>query len=346
MSSYESLTKKYNGFDVPAFKIICGESELKQSEFSFTEIAVDVGMGQTAGAARFTLTNVYERGSRQFAANALKALVPGQKVSVALGYGSSTSEVFSGYIDELKTRFTGEEMILTALCLDARGLMRSGSAYMAVKDKKMQDVVTAIFDRYAALVTEKDIKLEAWEKEVNITQDGGDLAFVAEAAETRGLFFYIDKGTAVIGPAQDKICIEFDWEQFAMDFSIHYLDEKLTVYGYDAQEMAPYTAEVKPQQTAKQEKLLTVEHALHLPHWYAADTAKKHIEALSKAKMGTALSGKIFCVGIPEAVIGQMVKINKFPLTTLGISNKLTITAVSHKLDKYSGFRTEIEVGG
>ncbi|MDR2356319.1 MAG: hypothetical protein LBE16_09045 [Clostridiales Family XIII bacterium] len=345
MSTYDALRKRYDGFAVPAFKITCGGSELKRSAFTFSEIAVDVGMGATAGAARFTLTDVYERGSRRFAPDALKSLVPGKKVSVALGYGSDTTEVFTGYIDELKTRFD-EEMTLTALCLDARGLMRSGSAYAAMKDKKIQDAVAAVLDRYAALVTAKDVKLDAWEQEVNLTQAGTDLDYIIEAAEARGLFLRIDKGKAIIGPAQDTVCIEFDWEQFAMEFSVRYLDEKLTAYGYDAQKMEAFTAEAKAKQAAKQEALLTVRSALRLSRRYTGDTAKKHAEALGKTKTGAALFGKISCVGLPEALVGQKVKINKFPLTALGVPDKLIVTAVSHRIERESGFMTEIEVSG
>jgi phage protein D len=337
---------KYNDFAVPAFKVTCGGGELKHSEFSFTEIAADNSVGKTAGAARFTLTDVYERESRQFDADALKKLTPGTKVSIALGYGSDTTEVFTGYIDELKTRFDTEHMSLTALCLDARGLMREGSAFASVKDKKMQDAVTVILDRYKPLISSKDIKLEALEQDVNITQTDGDLDFVYNAAEARGLMFFIDCGKAVIGEAGDRVCAEFDWEQFEMDFSVRYLDEKLTAYGYDAQKMEPFSAEAKAKQSAKQESLLTVERALRLPRYIGADAAKKHIEALSKARVAAATVGTLICVGLPEVKIGQKVKINKFPLSAIGAGANLTVVSFSHRLDRERGFTTEIGVEG
>lgn len=346
MSTYSSLSQKYNRFAVPAYKITSGGTELKRSEFVVSEIAVDNCTGETSGAARFTLTHVYERGSRQFNAAALKNMYPGTKVSVSLGYGSDLTEVFTGYIDELKTRFCEDEISLTAMCLDARGLMRSGSAYSAVKDKKIQDIATAILDKYSALVTSKDVKLDSWEQEVNLTQAGGDLDFLCNAAKSRGLLFYIDCGKAVVGAAKDKVCVEFDWEQFELDFSVRYLDEKLTVYGYDTRNMEAFSSEATIKHKAKQGSLLTLGYAARLPHYINKDSAKSHAEALAKKKAAEAVYGKLRCVGLPEVKIGEKVKINKFPLTAISVADSLTVVSVSHRFENEQGFNTEIGVEG
>lgn len=346
MSTYTSLYKKYSGFALPACKVTCGGMELRQSTYTINEVVVDNGIGKTAGAARITISNIYNRQTRQLESGALKAMAPGAKVAISLGYGSDVTQVFTGYIDELKTRFSGSEISLTAMCMDARGLMRRGTAYSAAKDKKLPQVIAGILDKYSPLISAKDIKLEAWEQEVNLTQAGGDLDYVCEAALSRGLPFYIDCGKAIIAPIEDKACIELDWEQFGMDLSVRYLDEKLTAYGYDALNMQHFSAEAKVKQGAKQQTLLTVECSHRLPGYMNQDAAKKYVDAYAAGKSLGAVAGTVYCIGLPEVKVGQRVKINKLPLASAGVSDCLAITSVRHRLDGENGFTTEIGIGG
>ncbi len=346
MKTFASLKEYYGGFAVPVFKITSGGAELKRSECSFEEIVVDNCMGETAGAARFTLTDVYERGSRQFSVAALEKLIPGKQVSVSLGYGSSVTEVFTGYIGEVRARFLEDDMALTAVCLDARALMRDGSAFASTRDKSVLDVVTAVADRYSPLVNKKDFRLASLEQEVNITQAGGDLEFLCDAARKRGHYFYIDCGKAVIGAADATVCVAFDWEQFGIEISVRYLDEKLTAYGYDAKRMEAFTAEVTAKNTAKQASLLTVARAQRQPLYLGAKAAKEAAAGQASARVAAAVSGTISCVGLPEIKLGQKVKINKFPLTSMGVGDTFIVVSVHHRLTADGGFSTEIGIEG
>lgn len=346
MSSYSELQKKYGNFSVPAYKITSDGKELVQSEFIIDEITVDNGMGKTAGGCRFSLSNVYERGSRQFSSSALSKLTPGSKISISLGYGSSLVEVFTGYIDELKLRFNEDEIKLAVFCLDARALMRTGAFFAAHKDKSIQDIAGIVLDKYAPLISAKDITLASLEKEVNLTQAGSDLDFIQQAAQLRGLYFSIDNGKAFISKANDKVCVEFDWEHFSMEFGIRYLDLKLQGKGYDHTKMEPISVEKTVKQKAKQASLLTVSQVVPLAAHYSGDAAKAVIEAKAGTALSEAISGAITCRGIPEPKLGQKIKINKFPFASLSTGDSFTVISIRHNLSAADGFYTEIGIEG
>lgn len=346
MSSFSDLQKKYGDFSVPAYKITSDGKELPRSEFIIDEITVDNCMGETAGACRFSLSNVYERGSRQFSSSALSKLTPGSKISVSLGYGSSLTEVFTGYIDELKLRFNEEEIVLAAFCLDARALMRAGAFFASHKDKSLQDIAGAVLDKYSPLISAKDVALASLEKEVNLTQAGSDLSFIQQAARLRGLYFFVDKGKAFIAKADDTVCVEFDWEHFNMEFGIRYLDLKLQGKGYDHEKMEPISAEKTVKQKAKQASLLTVSEVVPLAAHYPGDAGKAVIEAMASTALRESISGFITCRGIPEPKLGQKIKINKFPFAALSTGDIFTIISVRHHLSGAEGFYTEIGIEG
>lgn len=346
MSSYSALQKKYGDFSVPAYKITSGGKELLHSEFIIDDITVDNSMGETAGACRFSLSNVYERGSRQFSSSALDKLKPGSKISMSLGYGSALTEVFTGYVDELKLSFNDEEIVLTALCLDARALMRTGVFFAAHKDKSIQDIAGGVLDKYSALISAKDVTLAPLEKEVNLTQAGSDLSFIQQAAQLRGLYFFIEKGKAYVSKADATVCVEFDWEQFSMEFGIRYLDMKLQGKGYDFDKMAPISVEKQVKQKAKQASLLTVSQVVPLTAHHSGDAGKAMIEAKAGVALREAMSGVITCRGIPEPKLGQKIKINKFPFAALSTGDSFTVISICHKLSTADGFYTEIGIEG
>lgn len=345
MSQFASLQQKYGDFAVPAYKIVSAGTELSKSEYILDHIVVDNGMGKTAGACRFSLYQVYEHGSRQFSGSALNKLTPGNQISVSLGYGSSVSEVFTGYIDELKMQYDRDTICLSAGCMDARALMRDGAAYSALKEKSTEDAVSAILDRYSPLISSRDITISTLEKNVYPTQTGSDLDYVQDAADKRGMYFYLECGKAFIAEAIDTICVEFDWTQFDMEFSMRYLERKICGLGYDYAAMEPFSVE-KEAKAKKQTSLLTVTQTVPLPPHSLGDAGTAVITALANTAKRETVSGTITCRGIPEPKLGQKLKINKFPLASFGAGDSFTVLSVRHRLDSDNGYLTEIGIGG
>lgn len=345
MSTFTSLRQKYADFAVPTYKITSDGKELSKSEFILDNIQVDNCMGQTAGACRFSLYQVYEHGSRQFSSSALGYLTPGSQISVSLGYGSSVCEVFTGYVDELGMRFDKEMICLSASCLDARALMRDGTFYVSLKDKSVEDAVTAILNRYSPLISSKDVTLAALEKDGNPTQAGSDLDYVQDAADNRGLYFYIECGKAYITKAQDTVCLEYDWTECEMEFAMRYLERTIIGTGYNFAAMEPISAQ-KEAKAAKQKSLLTVNQTVALPSYWSGDAGTAVVTAMAEVAKRETLSGTITCRGIPEPKLGQKVKVNKFPLSSFGAGDSFAIVSVCHRLNSDDGYVTEIGIGG
>ncbi len=341
MSKYSVLRTQYSDFAVPAYTIKIDDAEI--TDFLIDDIEVDNGMGTTAGACRFTAHDIYEHGSGSFSAGALTNLKPGGQISVSLGYGSSVSEVFSGYIDELGMSFSEENISLSAVCLDARALMRDGSAYMAAKEKTTKTVVEDIMDEYRPLISSKSVTLAELENEVNITQAGGDLEYVQNAADLRGHYFFIDCGSAYIGDEKPSVCVEFDWPDIMMDFSARYVDVTVIGMGYDHAKMEAFSAESNAKGTQKD--LLTVKKAIQLPPHLLGDSGTAVVTAATKAAKRVASSGIIICRGIPEPKLGEKVKINSFPLASISGSS-FCVTSICHRMSSEDGYTTEIGIGG
>lgn len=341
MSKYSALRAQYANFTVPACKITFDGSEL--SGALFDGITADNSMGKTAGACRFTVHNVYEHGSGTFSSDAMSKLKPGGQVSVSLGYGSSLTQVFTGYIDELGLRYGEEDICLSVICLDARALMRHGSQYAAVKGKTAQKIAEELLDLYSPLVSGKKITLSALEKEVNITRAGGDLDYVQSAADLRGQYFFIDCGEAYIGGAKETVCVEFEWPDIEIDFNARYLDCKITGAGYDYPNMEAFSAQKDAKGVKK--NLLTVARTIALPPHLLGDAGTAVVAAAANSAKREAAEGTIYCRGIPEPKLGEKVKIAKFPFETLA-GDTFPVVSVHHRMNSEDGFVTEIGIGG
>jgi hypothetical protein len=285
---------------------------------------------------------VYERGSGRFSPAALDKLAPGKQISVSLGSGSSFSEVFTGYIDELGMRYDAEAVCLRATCLDARALMREGACDTAARGQSIGDVAGAILGRYSPLISKKTLTLTPWEKDVNLTQSGSDLDYIADAALLRGKYFYIDCGSAYIGDAQSTVCLELDWGQCEMEFGLRHLQRKFVGMGYDYASMETFKAEVE---VVGKQSLLSVTKAIQLPRQLLGDAGKDAVTAAADAAKRECITGTITCRGIPQPKLGQKVKINKFPLASLG-GDSFTVVSVRHRMNSADGFSTEIGIGG
>jgi hypothetical protein len=342
MGKYSELKEKYKGFTVPAYKIVCGGSELPRSEFLIDKLMIDNEMGKVSGACGFTVNNVYEHGAGKFSAAALDKLVPGNRISVSLGYGSTVSEVFTGYIDELGISCGGDEISLRVNCLDARALMREGYGYAIAQGKNIQAVASGILDKYSSLINSKKITLEARETGVNLTQAGNDLDYIQNAAELRGKYFYIECGEAYIGDAKGTVCVEFDWPQCEMEFGVRHIERKIVGIGYDYANMGLFTAE---KEITGKNALMTVTRAVHLPPHLLGDAGTDAVADMADKMKREAVSGTIFCRGIPEPRLGQKIKINKFPLANL-CGSAFTVISIRHRINSEDGFTTEIGIEG
>jgi hypothetical protein len=348
MSTYTSLTKKYDGFVVPFYTIEVGGKKLDPSKVKVSAIRVDLSMGRLASGCRFRLYGIYDREARKFDAAVLGSVKVGVATVVSLGYGSSVTQVFTGYVAELRVHYGVNEQGVYAevICLDARALMKDSYLLVTHKDKKPQALIEATLKNYSPLVSSVEVKAAELAQGIYLSQEGDDLSFVCDAALLRGLYFYIDCGKAYMGKAQADVCVEFDWEQCTVDLAYSYLNRKYTALGYDHNKMEPFTAAKPAKQRGSQNKTATVAVMLPLPSYYAGEAAGTIAQAAADRAVRESVSGIITCVGIPEPKLGKSLKLNKSPLGAVGISDTFTIVSVRHEMDDEGGYHTEIGIEG
>jgi len=347
MSTFSSLKTKYGDFLVPDWEIKTGGTVLSTDTCALYEILTENSAGTAAAACRFTLGALYNPESREFSSAVLGAIKPGAKAEISLGYADGgVSKVFSGYISELQVNYSADEITLSGFCLDGRALMKGGSAYKAVKDKKIDDAVKAVLGKYSSVITSTDITLAAWEENCNITQAGDDLSYVAQAAESRGSYFFIDCGKARIDDGKTDVCAEFTWEDCEARINVKYLDTGYKAGGYDPAQMTPFTKTAKTKAAATQSTLMTTEKVILTPPYLSADSAESYMKALVKAAERSAVFGRLYCEGLPDVKIGKRVKIKKMPLGTAGVGEEFTVVSVKHSLTADEGFTTEIGIEG
>jgi len=347
MSTFDALQKKYEDFAVPTFKITANGSEFARTDFNIYNVSVDLSVGETCGACRFSVGNIYERGARKITPAALEKLKPGTELCISLGYGSKYTQVFAGYIDELNLHFDEEGLYLVVYSLDARNLMRENTRRFIYKDKKMADIINSTLDDYSKLIKSRSVNVVALEQETSIAQDGDDLSFVVEAAENRSLLVYMENDKFVMDKASDTICLELEWEEFEMEFGMKYLDTKIHCVGCDSTNTERFAAEKPAKQKADQAGLITTNRHIILGSYLSGDSVTKIAEAMAESAVSEALYGRITLPhGVPEVLLGQKVKITKFPLSPSKTGDTFTIVGIGHKINDENGFETALEISG
>jgi hypothetical protein len=348
MSQFSSLNKKYDSFVAPVYRIRAGGTEIKPDMADAALIRVDLSMGDVASACRFTLYGIYDRESRKVSDAVLKALKPGTDLEVSLGYVSNPTKVFTGFVAEINLHYDDDEegVYLQVTGLDARALMKDSFVCAMSKDKKIKALLEETLKSYGPVIEATKVQVDDLTGDNYLGLIGDDLEIVSEAARLRGLYFYIDCGTAYIGEAKSDVSIEFDWEECVADLSFRYLNREYTAKGYDHNKMEAFTAAATAKGLATQESSATVKTVLPLASYYADGAAKTITKAAALSDTRASIGGTLTCAGIPEPKIGQKLKLNKSPLTSAGMGNSFVITAIHHDMDEENGYHTTIEFEG
>ncbi|MDR0350665.1 MAG: hypothetical protein LBH64_03840 [Coriobacteriales bacterium] len=348
MSSFASLAKTYSGFSVPTYQVSVEGTEIQPTMARMASIRVDLSMGAVASACRFVLYGIYDRESRSVSSKLLKLLKPGARLAVSLGYVSTVTEVFTGYIAAVTLHYDLDEqgVRLEVTGLDARALMKGSYARSLEKGKTTKTLIEAALKNYSPVVSSVDVKLDELTDKIHLAQDGDDLDFVCEAARLRGLYFYIDCGLAYLGKAKDTVSIAFDWEQCGANLTLNYLNTEHIVQGYNYDEMTPFTARASAKGLVVQSNSVQTKSVLPLAAYYAGDGARAIVAAAAASDVRASVGGMMNCAGIPEPKLGHKLKLNKSPLASAGMGESFVITTIHHDMDDENGYQTTIGFEG
>lgn len=343
MSTFSELKKSYNNFIAPAFKIETDGTELPVA-MGAGKLSVDLGMGTTSGACRFTVSNLFKAGTRQVNADYLDSLGIGKKIKVFIGYGSSLTAVFSGYIASLGLRWS-DNMSISVTCLDARSLMKENRSDIAFEGKTITAVVEEILDSYSALISSHEVLMTDLVCNANITKLTNDLSFICDEAAKQGIDFILDFDKVTLKSDAPETCLTLDWEEYELSFDIGYLKTEYKLKGYDIENMESHEKTGKAEQPGTQTELMTVKKELPVEVSVSPEAVEAILSGKIKEDVRSSIKGSISCAGLPEIKPGKLIKLTNTPLGKLGLGSEFTVLTARHSLDD-SGFRTSVTIGG
>lgn len=343
--TYSSLVKKYGQFRVPAAKLKIDGSELKN--VGLDNISATLSL-DAASAVTFTVVGAYDAKSSGFRSDVKSKLKLGAKVSLSLGYGSSLTEVFQGFISGVGVNFS-DTPTLSITAMDARRLMMEGSSREEVHvvttySAAFQEVIK----RYSALCPKTQVDATDSNEITQIVQRTSDYDFiVSNLAKKANREFFILGDTAYFREerkAKSPI-LKLMWGESILSFSRNslYQNLKITVIGFDAENKKAVKAQVS-EKAEESQKAIGSQHEIVIsdPDAQEVAKAKKRAEKEAQERKRKAQSGSVECVGLPELVPGRFVSLGGLDSD---LDNDYYIREVQHDFGT-DGFTTRMEIGG
>lgn len=154
MASYDikELQTVYEYFTQPISKVTVNEkvlSEIKTEQFKISDIEVNLTCGFEAGMATFIVGNVYDNKTGKFNTDAVKRYFPlGSSVTIALGYGQTVRDVFTGFISQVNFQYAEKDIpVIKITAMDVKGIMMAGRYNNQLKALNYGDAVKEIFEK-------------------------------------------------------------------------------------------------------------------------------------------------------------------------------------------------------
>lgn len=346
--SLSSLAEKYQDFLVPALSVKAGGFDLIGSSDYVVE-SVEVTLSRNASsAAVIRLTNVYDLEKRSFCSDVSSDFILGELVEVAMGYGSSLTELFYGYVDEI-TYELSESPSVRVTAVDVRKMMMgSKKSNISYSVKSYSDAFLEVVKKYQPAFQAKDVDVTEKLETECILQNGSDYDFIVKELCRKGeRNFFVHAGKLYFKELTAQLfdTVELEWAKDFISFQrrASFQDAIIRVLGQDMTQKEEVEAEVSlkaddDQKTLVQSELTQMDAA-------AADHSDAQRIAEHKAdevkKQTRQASG--VCIGIPQLCPGGRVKIKNGDSKL--IDGTYDLMEVRHSF-RSDGYRTSFEAGG
>lgn len=349
--TYAQLREKYQDFTTPKVELnIGGLSLLEQKGISVEQVQIKLST-ENAGSASFTINSGYDYEKSSFNSTLKDKVIPGKVVTVKVGYMSSTTEVFKGFIASVDVRFDVENGIFfTITAMDARRLMMTDNKPYALYSKpNYSDIVKTIMSRYAALCSLKCDDTNDKLEDV-VSQRESDYDFITkkliQAGRVDREFFivadkaYFRKPRSVTSPV---ITLGINNGLKNFNRSLNYLNKVFEVHGYNPDTQTHLIGSAAAKSGDKQSDVIkagieVVALSDCKTQTDVADAAKSM--AMKAKNENKKASGT--CIGLPEIVPGRFIKISGVDSL---INKKFYIIDVTHTIN-YNGFLTSFTTEG
>lgn len=347
---YQTLSNKYGNFHHPCAKVLInGTDVISSKELMLEEISVVLSL-HSASSVQIKLGNVYDVKNRSFRSGITDKFKPGTVLEVALGYDSSTVNIFKGFVYMLGVDFS-DKMLLVVTAMDVRKLMMiSGSRYVLHNAKNYSDVVNNILSNYSQLCA-AEVKATNDKLEVPISQTCNDYDFIVKELIKRGRCdreFFVVGDTAYFRepPKTGSSMMKVEWGrellQLQMDYS--YLDIDIELMGFHVQKQMSYVKKTPAKSAEPQKTLVSPKPVWHFsdPSADNQDKANQRSEVIAKHQIEQAKHGRIVTIGLPELVPGRFLEVVKLEAM---VNRKYYLSEVRHVIDS-SYYVTECQIGG
>lgn len=343
-----SLASKYKNFLVPALKVKAGGFEVTQNSDYAVE-AVEVTLSrEAASAASIKLTNVYDVEQRSFVKDVSSDFILGELVEIEMGYGSSLTSLFYGYVEEINYELS-ESPSVNITAVDVRRMMMgSKKSNISHQVKSYSDAFNEVVKNYKPVY--KKTSVDSTDKlDVEcIIQNGSDYRFIMEELCKKGdRDFFVHAGTLYFKKLSEEIfkTVELEWERDLLSFSrrASFQDTVIRVLGQDLDKKEEVQSEVKVKSDDSQKSLVQSETTEMNADIQNTAEAKKVADYKAEKEKKKARQASGTCIGIPEILPGGYVKIkNADPKLIDGTYN---VTEAKHSFSS-DGYRTSFEAGG
>lgn len=345
--SMASLAMKYKDFMVPALKVkVQGFDLIGNSEYAVE--SVDVTLSQTAAsAAVIKLTNVYDAKNRSFIDD-VSDFILGELVDIEMGYGSSLTSMFYGYVDEINYELSENPSVRVTAVDVRRMMMGSKKSNISHPVQSYSDAFHEVVKKYKPAFKSTDVDATDKMEVACILQNGNDYDFIMEELCRKGnRDFFIHAGKLYYKDISAELfyTIEMEWAKDLISFQrrASFQDVLIRVMGQDVDKKEEVSAEVKVKADDKQKSLVQNETTEMDAAVEDNSDAKKIAEHKADEMKKQARQATGVCLGIPELQAGGRVKIKNGDGRL--IDGTYDVIEAKHSFSS-DGYRTTFEVGG
>lgn len=220
--SMSSLVSKYKDFLVPAMKLKVGGHDISgKSEYVVESVELTLSK-DAASAASIRLTNVYDQKKRKFVGDVSSDFILGELIEVELGYGSSLTSLFYGYVDEISYELSDSPSV-NVTAVDVRKIMMgSRKSNISHKVKSYSDAFQEVVKKYSAAYKSTDIDATDKMEVECIPQNGNDYDFITKVLCRKGdRNFFVHAGKVYFKKTSADLfsTVEMEWGGILFLFS-------------------------------------------------------------------------------------------------------------------------------
>lgn len=346
--SMSSLAEKYKDFLVPAVKVkVAGIDVIGNSEYVVESVEVTLSK-EAASAASIRLSHVYDPENRRFCQDVSSDFILGEQVEVEMGYGSSLTSIFYGFVEEINYELS-ESPQVQVTAVDVRKIMMGSkksniSHPVASYSEAFQEVVKNYKVAYKKTDVDETEKLDV----TCIVQNGNDYKFITEELCKKGeRDFFVHAGTLYFKKLSEDLfqTVELSWPGDFIFFQrrASFQDTVIKILGQDTKKKEEVEAEVAVKADDKQKSLVQSQQTEMNADIGSSGDAKKVADYQAEKEKKKARQASGSCIGIPEILPGGYVKIQNGDGTLL--DGTYCVMEAKHSFSG-DGYRTSFEAGG